>query len=289
MRLIKEIKSAKGIFDILNMNVIPIKNNSIIPSEYELNTMSNNVLDNVSNNGLDDKIDEVVKVQERYYDNTVDFRYICIKKEHFDVNMIYLKYTNLKKEKYMEIIYKSPSIFLDGLFFKTPPLNISQLSVFTKNKIHYTSVITIVLDKVVNIEFINMLKSIDTYLSNYILRHARDINTKMQEDENHYLNYEPILKPYYQYNKQTDINKQLQYSTITAWNTSSSKWAGNYSLSFKSYLEHSLLDSLKKSIRDINASNTKKKYVLTFNISNIYFSNTALTPLIKCNKCEEIV
>ena len=283
MRLIKEIESARGILDILNMNVLPTTtNNSIIPSEYELN------------NVLDDKIEEVVKVQERYYDNTVDFRYICIKKEHFDVNMIYLKYTNLKKEKYMEIIYKSPSIFLDGLFFKTPPLNLSQLSVFTKDKIPYTSVITTILDRVGNIDFINMLKSIDTYLSNYIVRHARDINTKMQEDENHYLNYEPILKPCYQSNK-TDVNKQLQYATITAWNTSSSKWVGNYTLSFKSYLERSMLDSLKKSIQEkhsnnaSNSSNAEKKYVLTFNISNIYFSNTALTPLIKCNKCEEII
>ena len=289
MRLIKEIESARGILDILNMNVLPTTtNNSIISSEYEINNLPDNMLDNM----LDNKVADVVKKQERNYDNTVDFRYICIKKEHFDVNMIYLKYTNLKKEKYIEIIYKSPSIFLDGLFFKTPPLNISQLSVFTKDKIPYTSVVTTVLDRVGNVEFINMLKSIDTYLSNYIVRHARDINTKMQEDENHYLNYEPILKPCYQSNKKTDANKHLQYATITAWNTSSSKWVGNYTLSFKSYLERSVLDSLKKSIRErhsSNASNTEKKYVLTFNISNIYFSNTALTPLIKCNKCEEIV
>ena len=38
------------------------------------------------------------KVKERY-NYTVDFRYICIKKEHFDVSMIYLKYMNLKKLK----------------------------------------------------------------------------------------------------------------------------------------------------------------------------------------------
>lgn len=288
MILIKEIESLEGKIDILNMNVLPT-NNSIIPSEYNIDgsTYKKTI---VLNNVLDNKIDEIVPNKDRYNDNTVNFRYICIKKEHFDVNMVYLKYTNLKKEKYIEIIYKSPSIYLDGLFFKTPPLNISQILVFTKDKIPYTSMITTILDRIANVEFINMLKSIDTFVFNYIARQSKDINIKMHEDENHHLNYEPILKPYYQTNKQNDANTHLQYATITAWNTSSSsKWLGNYTLNFKSYLERSILENLKKSIRENHSSNTEKKYVITFNISNIYFSNKALTPLIKCNKCEEVI
>jgi hypothetical protein len=208
--------------------------------------------------------------------------------------MIYIKYINLKKANYIEIIYKSPSIFLDGLFFKTPPLNASQLSIFTKDRMPYTSVLSAVLDRNANSEFINMLKSIDTYLSNYIIRHARDINSKMNEDENHYLNYENILKPYYRSNKKP-VASESSYSSIAARNTYSNRvdksfktWTGDYMINFKSYLERSILDTLKHSILDKSISNTEKKYVITFNISNIYFSQSALTPLIKCNKCELI-
>ena len=40
-------------------------------------------------------------------ENTVDFQYICIRKEYFDIGMIYIKYTNLKKVNYMEIIIQT--------------------------------------------------------------------------------------------------------------------------------------------------------------------------------------
>ena len=318
MRIIQEIESARGILDILNMNVQPTTNlgNLIkepkVPLELpqvKLKTKGSLKTSSLTNEPvLDNTVKEQDNAAERYYDNTVDYRYICIKKEHFDVNMIYLKYMNLKKENYMEIIYKSPSIFLDGLFFRTPPLNISQLSIFTKDRIPYTSVITSVLDRVENAEFINILKLIDSYLSNYIVRYARDINIKMHEDEYHFLNYENILKPCYNPNKKFGFGfgfgtststsghsrEQLPYSTITAGNISSTstKWTGNYMINFKSYLERPVLDALKQSILDKNTpvlDNTEKKYVITFNISNIYFSKTAITPLIKCNKCEEVI
>ena len=124
MRIIQEVKPARGIIKIMD-----ILNTKEIEKETDICTStstSNSTCDFMSINLESDKL------RGRNYDNTVDFRYICIKKEHFDVNMIYLKYTNLKKENYIEIIYKSPSIFLDGLFFKTPPLNLSQLSIITK-------------------------------------------------------------------------------------------------------------------------------------------------------------
>lgn len=292
MRNIEEVEPARGIVDILKMNELELEKSNLV-----------NILENTNQNqdtNYDANHDAIMnkthdKTKERYYDNTVDFRYICIKKEHFDVNMIYLKYTNLKKENYIEIIYKSPSIFLDGLFFKTPPLNASQLSIGTKGRVPFTSVITCVLDKVANSEFINLIKSIDTYISNYIIRHARDINLKMNEDENHYLNYETILKPWYNQNKKSananayaNTNVNLPYAAIAAGNTSK-KATCNFAISFKSYLERSVLDTIKRSILDKSISNTEKKYVITFNISNIYFSNAALTPLIKCNKCEEVV
>jgi hypothetical protein len=296
MRIIQEVEPARGILDIVKMNV-------------QIKSSKSNNLDGD-------------KGKQSNYDNNVDFQYICIKKEYFDVNLIYIKYTNLKKENYMEIIYKSPSIFLDGLFFKTPPLNISQLSIFTKDRMPFTSVITSILDMNLNSEFINMLKSIDSYLSNYIISHARDINIKMNEDENHYLNYEPILKPWhYSYsNKKKGAREQLQYSAIVEENkilnnnipllgnrssnnnsisnsnsnSNIKKWVSNYVINFKSYLERSVLEDLKQSILDRNKNqdgidSPEKKYILTFNISNIYFSKTVLAPLIKCNKCQEVI
>ena len=293
MKIIKEIEPARDIINILKMNT----------------QLTTNSLGNSSALGNPNKEQEqnTDKVRERYYD-TVDFQYICIKKEHFDVNMIYIKYMNLKRDNYMEIIYKSPSIFLDGLFFKTPPLTIYQLSIFTKDRIPFTSVISCVLDRVANAEFINILKSIDSYLSNYIIRHARDINIKMNDDDNYYLNYETILKPCYNSNKKfgtgtsDNFREHLPYSTIAAGNkyNTSTKWTGNYMINFKSYLERPVLEALKQSILEKGTNNTlltnapvlgntEKKYVITFNISNIYFSNTALTPLIKCNKCEEVI
>jgi len=285
MRQMQEVESARGKLELFNMNKYTLENNISSKQDKLLDNKLENNLENKLENKLENTLENTVG-KERFYDNTVDFRYICIKKEHFDVCMIYLKYMNLKKANYIEIIYKSPSIFLDGLFFKTPPLNASQLSIFTKDRMPYTSVITAVLDRNANSEFINMLKSIDTYLSNYIIRHARDINTKMNQDENHYLNYENILKPYYNSNKKANTNARenlLPYATMVSGNKTSSKWTGNYMISFKSYLERSVLDNLKQSILD---SNTEKKIVITFNISNIYFSQSALTPLIKCNKCE---
>jgi len=261
----------------------------------------------------------------------------------------------------MEIIYKSPSIFLDGLFFKTPPLSISQISIFTKERIPYTSTITCVLDRVVDADFIKMLKSIDSYLSHYIIRQAKDINIKMKEDENHFLNIESILKPYININlnqskkhfkksintttkeqsipltmsieSQADIKnpistqiarEKITYSTVASSNVYNKNWKGDVMIQLKSYLDRTVLDDLKHKIQNANKNHTntnfndinyknnnedknaredidnavedidnardedEKKYVLTFNISNIYFSRTSLTPLIKCNKCEEV-
>ena len=269
MKNISNIESVSGINNILEilMNVPEQTNNS--GCHFKNTDISMNK--NLEKNKLQESQQSHIQNHHDNDDATVDFSYICIKKEHFDVNMIYLKYINLKKENYIEIIYKSPSIFLDGLFFKTPPLSATQLSIFTKNQPPYASVITCVLDKDANYEFINMLKSIDAYLNNYIIRHARDINSKMHKYEHHYMNYETVIKPCYRpirngFNK----DPQIPYSMIASSSSSSSsnsyinsckKWFGNYMISFKSYLACSVLETLKQNLLD-----TEKKYVITFNI-----------------------
>ena len=52
----------------------------------------------------------------------VDYRYICIKKDIFDVNMVDLNFNNINYNNQIELIYKSPTIILDGIFLKTPPI-----------------------------------------------------------------------------------------------------------------------------------------------------------------------
>ena len=43
-------------------------------------------------------------------EKALEYNYICIKKEFFDVSMVYLNYINIKKRNNIEIIYKSPSV-----------------------------------------------------------------------------------------------------------------------------------------------------------------------------------
>ena len=47
----------------------------------------------------------------------------------------------------------------------------------------------------------------------------------------------------------------------------------------KSYLDRNTISMLEQKHID-------KKYILTFNISNIYFGVSSLVPLVKCNRCE---
>ena len=49
----------------------------------------------------------------------------------------------------------------------------------------------------------------------------------------------------------------------------------------KSYLDKKSLDNLYN-----NNNNNNKTYIFTFNITNIYLSNSNLLPLVKCNKYE---
>ena len=232
----------------------PIKNNTL---NHILNMLkTNKTIDtNEPRNINTTNVPNIVN-NECMNNDVLENRYICIKKEHFDVNMIYLNYTNLKKRNYIEIIYRSPSIFLDGLFFKTPKIDSSQISIFTKNTPPYSSTIQIRLSDKDNISFVNMLKNIDQYINNYIARFSKEINKELHEenDEYHYLKFDNIVK-----------NNEL----------------GVYTMTFKSYLDNKIHFNLK------NAKN--KKYIITFNISNIYYCKYGLIPLIKCNKCEEAV
>jgi hypothetical protein len=208
-------------------------------------------------------------------DNSAEFKYICIKKEFFDVNMIYLNYTDVKKDKYIEIIYKSPSIFLEGLFFKTPPLNASQIRLVYKDKHNYNYItVKITLDNSIEkqAEFIKMLNKTDEYINNYILRFAKDIN-----------------KEFFKNDIKNDINNVMNTIEMFRYdNILKHRGGNNWELNMKSYLDKPSLDMLSKSSFN-NNNNNNNKYIFTFNITNIYLGNVNLIPLIKCNKCETIL
>lgn len=260
-----------------------------------LNKNSNN-LENKTVKNLDNNI-EMLKEQTNN-SGVVDYRYICIRKEHFDVSMIYLNYVNLKKRNNIEIIYKSPSIFLDGLYFKTPVINASQIAIFIREKPSFSSLVTLTLNTRENMTFINMMKSIDIFMSNYIARHAKHINNELNQDELNnidtgvgtgvgvdgsigvtipyrYLKYESILK--YKSNKNVST---VEYGMPRKKN--SKDYYAEYEMTFKCYLDKKTLNEIEK----INGKNTSAKYIITFNISNIYMNGNILLPLAKCNKFE---
>lgn len=215
-----------------------------------------------------------------YFDNTVDYKYICIKKDFFDVNMVYLNYTSLKVRKCIEIIYKSPSIFLDGLFFKTPKIKASQIFIIKKKHQPFNINLKILLDPIENAEFITMLKAIDNHISNYILRCSKEITRELNEIPEQKGNciemfrYDNLLKQYGVHGNRG--NQGNQYET-------------QYELHMKSYLDNHILDEITKAKDSYSYNHNGGEYldsefVFTFNISNIYLGQVNLIPLVKCNR-----
>ena len=190
-------------------------------------------------------------------DAAVDFKYICIKKDCFDVNMVDFSYANLNKNKYIEIIYKSPSVFLEGLYLKTPIITSKSIDIFYKNRQTNNITIKLCLNHQEHSHFINILRSIDEKISTYFNKFGKDIETELNtncDDQRpvSLFRYEPILK--YRYNNVIEFH-------------------------LKSYLDRNIISMLENKIEG-------NKYILTFNISNIYFGVSSLVPLVKCNRCE---
>jgi hypothetical protein len=111
------------------------------------------------------------------------------------------------------------------------------------------------------------LKSIDEYIKNYIARFSKDINNEFFKNKTN----EPE-----QNNSMNTMNtiEMFRFENIIKYRND-----GNWEINMKSYLDRQSLDSLYK--KKLN-----NKYIFTFNISNIYFGNASLLPLVKCNKCE---
>jgi hypothetical protein len=217
---------------------------------------------------------------------SVDYKYICIKKDVFDSSMIYLNNSSLQKNKYIEIIYKSPSVFLEGLFFKTPPIALKDIIVYYKESKSYNNyhqsnyqsnpqtnqnpTIKLLLNYKDHTQFINILRTIDEHISTYINKYSVEI-------ENDLLNYYNDNRPLSSFN----------YEQIIKFRKNSGNSNNNtIEIHMKSYLDNVIIDMLDNKLDN---KLDDKKYIFTFNISNIYFSNNNnLLPLVKCNRCETV-
>ena len=259
---------------------------------FNQNNTSGNTSSNTSSNTFGNSSNTYTSnyiIPHKKNDNCADFKYICIKKEHFDVNMIYLNYTNMKKHKYIEIIYKSPSVFLEGLFFKTPPILSSQIHISQKYRHNRDNrdnrdniIIRITLDKELYIEFINMLKSVDEYIKNYITRFAKDINNEFFKNKTDSLEQNNTIDSLEQNNTIDSTESMNTIEMFRYENVLKYRSGGKCEINMKSYLDKHTLDNLYKKIAN-------SKYIFTFNISNIYLGNISLLPLVKCNKCDNIL
>jgi hypothetical protein len=213
---------------------------------------------------------------------SVEYKYICIKKDVFESNMIHLNYSSLKEKKFIEIIYKSPSVYLEGLYFKTPPISLKDIFIYYKetyyketknNYLNNNNILNPTIKLLLNYQehshFINILRTIDEKISTYINKNSIEIENNLITYYNDSrtlssFNYEQIIK--FRYNNVMEIH-------------------------MKSYLDKLCIEELEKNIKNnANNINTTSKYIFTFNISNIYFSNNNnLLPLVKCNRCELVL
>jgi hypothetical protein len=231
-------------------------------------------------------------------DTIVDYKYICIKKDYFDVSLVQLNYTNIKKNNHIEIIYKSPSILLEGLFFKTPPISSNTISIFHKEKNLNNITIKLLINQKEHSQFIQILRSIDEHVSGYINKFSTEIENELNNDvqNNNIHNNNPLNLNHLNHLKNTNyINDRtlsmFKYEQIIKYNYHRSGYNNEtiknneekidtYQIYLKSYLDKNTILELEKQLN--------KKYIFTFNISNIYLCNNSLLPLIKCNRCEVV-
>ena len=281
-------------------------------STIQKNNNNNNNNNNSHNNNQKNSSNFHNTQYHKKNDLVVDYKYICIKKDFFDVNMINLNYKNLKYNNYIEIIYKTPCMLLEGIYFKTPVISSNNISVYHKERYMNNISIKLLLNQKEHPQFIQILRSIDEYISSYINKFAVEINNELQdENENDTRNdtndngngngngNDGNYKIYKQYSNISRSVSMLTYEQIIKYNvykhntyryngSGSSGGNGNgntsenesYHIYLKSYLDKDIISDLE--------NNSNKKYIFTFNISNIYISNNSLTPLIKCNRCEVV-
>jgi len=261
------------------------------------NNMDNNISNNMDNKNNNNNNNKNQNQNNKKFELLVDYKYICIKKDVFDINMIELNFNNIYFNNQIELIYKSPTIILDGIFLKTPAISGNAITIIYKEKNINNITIKLLLNQKEHHQFIHIMKILDEYLSNSINKYSNkteneldiakinddyidNINNSSNKLSN--LKYEQVIK-YNYYNNYNNYNNYNSNNINNFNNISSSSinYENNedkYHIYLKSYLDKNIINDLEKKFN--------KKYIFTFNISNIYLSNNSLLPLIKCNRCE---
>ena len=205
--------------------------------------------------------------------SSVDFKYLCIKKDFFDVSMVSLNYKDLKKNKHIEIIYKSPSAFLEGLFFKTPKIKSQNITIIHKEKNFNNVIIKLNLNHIEHSQFINILRQIDEHLSFQLQNNVNQIQQVLDSNDE-----SQSQLPLKQFHTQNQSLQTYRYEQIIKFKNH----GDNIEMTMKSYLD-------TESIKELEMKLSNVAYVLTFNISNVYLGIKSFMPLIKCNRCEKIL
>lgn len=178
----------------------------------------------------------------RKNNSSVDFKYICIKKDFFDVKMINLNYKDLKKNKHIEIIYKSPSAFLEGLFFKTPKIKSNNISVIHKEKNYNNIILKLSLNHTEHSQFINILRQIDEHLSTSLYSNNKEIEDILYEDNKIIPDGLQKVLP--------DSRLKLQsykYEQVIKFKN----YSETIEMTMKSYLEMEMVQELEKSFLEL--------------------------------------
>ena len=240
------------------------------------NNIANNIENNISNNMDNNK-------NNKKFELLVDYKYICIKKDVFDINMIELNFNNIYFNNQIELIYKSPTIILDGIFLKTPAIAGNAITIIYKEKNINNITIKLLLNQKEHHQFIHIMKILDEYLSNSINKYSNKTENeldiaKINDDYIDNINNSSNKLSNLKYEQVIKYNYYNSSSTSNNTNQGTENNEEKYQIYLKSYLDKNILNELEKKLN--------KKYIFTFNISNIYLSCNSLLPLIKCNRCE---
>ena len=171
-----------------NINIINTNNN-----------INNSVNNNINNN-------QIIKREEGTSDKSKNQRFIfnkgfmVILLDSFNDEFIYYEHKEVRRKKFINIIYKSPTIFLNGLTFETPWMTIIKncypiINNETKYWLEQTfigykndSEINLFLQVINNIDK-NVINYLDSYKNYLELNKNNDFFDKKSELDNEEINY----------------------------------------------------------------------------------------------------
>lgn len=119
-----------------------------------------------------------INSDENSYDENINInkkKFLIIKNDHFNVNFIHFNISTNKNEQFINVIYKSPTIFLDCLVLETPWLYVKKPLIERKNTDKMFLELAFGSDKLSK-QFFNILNSIDNFTNNFLNKCGKILN-----------------------------------------------------------------------------------------------------------------